>query len=302
MQFVTWRSARGVQTAPTYWGALLGDQVVRLGDSDSSSGPAHLLAYVQQGASRRSWDDASLKAEADTKSIPLAEVELLAPIPRPAKNVCAVGQNYADHVREVTTPTPLPERPIYFTKPPTTVIGHEAAIDLSAGVTQQLDWEVELAVVIGRTARRVTEASALESVFGYTVANDVSARDIQRTRGGQWFLGKALDTSCPLGPCLVTPDEIGDPLALELSLHVNGVEKQRSTTGKMIFSVAHIISDLSQVLTLEAGDIILTGTPSGVGASRKPPEYLHDGDVVECRVDRIGTLRNTVRTSKGEGE
>ena len=133
------------------------------------------------------------------------------------------------------------------------------------------------------------------------MANDVSARDIQRTRGGQWFLGKALDTSCPLGPCLVTADEIGDPQALELSLHVNGVEKQRSTTGQMIFSVARIISDLSHVLTLEAGDIILTGTPSGVGASCKPPEFLGDGDVVECRVDRIGTLRNTVRASKGEG-
>src|SRR5205085_2774757 len=129
----------------------------------------------------------------------------------------------------------------------------------------------------------VPEASALDHVFGYTVANDVSARHIQRSRGGQWFLGMALDASCPLGPCLVTADEIGDPQRLELSLHVNGVEKQRSTTANMIFSVAHIISDLSHVLTLEAGDVILTGTPSGVGASRKPPEFLADGDVVECR-------------------
>ena len=301
MRFVTWRSANGVQPETTCWGAVRGDRVVPLGDSSASMGPAGLLAYVQQGPARRTWNDSSLHGEAAGKSIPLSEVRVLAPIPRPVKNLFAVGQNYADHVREVTQPTPMPERPIYFTKPPTTVIGHEAAIDLSAGVTRQLDWEVELAVVIGRTARRVDEAAALECVFGYTVANDVSARDIQRTRGGQWFLGKALDTSCPMGPCLVTADEIGDPQALELSLHVNGVEKQRSTTGQMIFSVARIISDLSHVLTLEAGDIILTGTPSGVGASRKPPEFLGDGDVVECRVDRIGTLRNTVRASKGEG-
>jgi 2-keto-4-pentenoate hydratase/2-oxohepta-3-ene-1,7-dioic acid hydratase in catechol pathway len=278
----------------------VGDQVVRLGDSSASSGPASLLAYVQEGAARKTWSDAALKEASAETPLPLADVQLLAPIPRPVKNLFAVGQNYADHVREVTTPTPMPERPIYFTKPPTAVIGPEASIDLSAGVTQMLDWEVELAVVIGRTVRRVPEAAALEYVFGYSVANDVSARDIQRNRGGQWFLGKALDTSCPLGPCLVTADEIGDPQALELSLHVNGVEKQHSTTGQMIFSVARIISDLSHALTLEAGDIILTGTPSGVGASRKPPEYLADGDVVECRVERIGTLRNTVRASKGE--
>ena len=292
MQFVTWRSGEGQEG--TYWGARVGDQVVPLGDSSTPSQPASLLAYVQQGAARKTWSETSLRAAAAGKALPLAVVQLLAPIPRPAKNVFAVGQNYADHVREVTTPTPLPERPIYFTKPPTSVIGPDAAIDLSQHVTQMLDWEVELAVVIGRTARRVSESEALQYVFGYTVANDVSARDIQRTRGGQWFLGKALDTSCPLGPVLVTADEVADPQALELSLHVNGVEKQRSTTANMIFSVAHIISDLSQALTLEAGDIILTGTPSGVGASRKPPEYLKDGDVVECRVAGIGTLRNTV--------
>jgi 2-keto-4-pentenoate hydratase/2-oxohepta-3-ene-1,7-dioic acid hydratase in catechol pathway len=294
MRFVSWRSEKGSDRGESFWGALLGDQVVPLGDSDSPSEPASLLAYVQQGSARKTWSEASLKQAAGGKAIPLAQVQLLAPIPRPAKNVFAVGQNYADHVREVTTPTPLPERPIYFTKPPTTVIGPDAAIDLSPDVTQMLDWEVELAVVVGRTARRVPESSALEYVFGYTVANDVSARDIQRTRGGQWFLGKALDTSCPLGPALVTADEIADPQALELSLTVNGVEKQRSTTASMIFSVAHIISDLSRALTLEAGDIILTGTPSGVGASRKPPEYLKEGDTVECRVEGIGTLRNTV--------
>jgi 2-keto-4-pentenoate hydratase/2-oxohepta-3-ene-1,7-dioic acid hydratase in catechol pathway len=173
---------------------------------------------VQQGEARRRWSDASLHGEAAGKSLPLTEVQLLAPIPRPAKNLFAVGQTYVDHVREVTTPTPtpIPERPIYFTKPPTAVIGHEAAIDLSAGVTQQLDWEVELAVVIGRTARRVAQTAALDYVFGYTAASDVSARDIQR----------------------------------------------------------------------------------GVGASRKPPEFLRGGDVVKCRVDRIGTLRNRVRASK----
>jgi 2-keto-4-pentenoate hydratase/2-oxohepta-3-ene-1,7-dioic acid hydratase in catechol pathway len=154
MPFVTWRSANGAPSDTTFWGAVRGDQVVRLGDSSASLGPASLLAYVQQGPARRTWNDSSLHGEASGESIPLAEVQLLAPIPRPVKNLFAVGQNYADHVREVTRPTPMPERPICFAKPPTTVIGHEAAIDLSAGVTQQLDWEVELVVVIGRAARR----------------------------------------------------------------------------------------------------------------------------------------------------
>jgi len=223
---------------------------------------------------------------------PADRVRYHAPIPRPKKDVFCLGQNYAAHAAESGNPPPT--APIYFTKPPTTVIGPDEAIPYPQGLTTRLDWEVELGVVIGRRGRDIPEARALDYVFGYTVFNDVSARDLQY-RSSQWFKGKSLDGSCPMGPVIVTADEIPDPQRLRLQLSVNGVKKQDSNTSDMIFSAARIIADLSAGMTLEPGDCISTGTPQGVGDGRKPPEYLKRGDVMEADVEGIGVLRNPVR-------
>jgi 2-keto-4-pentenoate hydratase/2-oxohepta-3-ene-1,7-dioic acid hydratase in catechol pathway len=222
---------------------------------------------------------------------PLADVHLLAPIPRPRKNIFCMGRNYADHAAEHGS-TP-PGDPILFSKATTTVNGPFDPIEIDPAVSERLDWEVELGVVLGRKGKNIPAAHALEYVFGYTVINDLSARDLQ-ARHIQWFKGKSLDGSCPMGPWIVTADEIPDPHALNLHLRVNGVVKQDANTRLMIFKLPAIIEALSAGLTLEPGDIIATGTPGGVGDARTPPEYLQPGDLVEAEVDGIGTLRNPV--------
>jgi len=267
--------------------------------------PADMLALIDAGPS--AWQHADdlcrrFLAELSTHDLaqdaeaglayPDARVRRHAPIPRPRKNVFCLGQNYAAHAAESGNPPPT--APIYFTKPPTTVIGPGDAVPYPQGLTTQLDWEVELGVVMGRGGRDISEARALEHVFGYTIFNDVSARDLQY-RTAQWFKGKSLDGSSPMGPVIVTADEIPDPQRLRLQLSVNGIGKQDSTTSDMIFSVARIVADLSAGMTLEPGDCISTGTPQGVGDGRKPPEYLKPGDVMEAQVERIGVLRNPVR-------
>src|SRR6185503_8492788 len=227
---------------------------------------------------------------------PIQNVKLLAPIPRPRKNIFGIGLNYVEHVAEsartLDTSKDLPKQPVIFSKPPTTVIGPGDAIEHNAAVTQQLDWEVELAVIIGTRAKRVATADALRYVFGYSVMIDISARDCRRA--GQWIYSKGQDTFAPFGPCIVTADEIPDPQALDLSLSVNGEVKQSSNTRYMLFPVAALIADISAGITLEPGDIIATGTPSGVGAGRNPPEWLWPGDVVEASVQHIGSLRHPV--------
>lgn len=227
--------------------------------------------------------------------LPLESVRLLAPIPRPARNVVCIGLNYADHVAESQSVVGanVPKVPVFFSKPPSTVIGSGDAIPWHGAVSTSIDWEVELALIIGRECRDVAEASALDCVFGYTVANDVTARDLQQ-RHGQWYKGKGLDGFCPLGPVVVTADEIGDPHALDIRLRVNGVEKQRSNTRHLIFRIPRLIAEWSAGMTLFPGDILLTGTPSGVGIGRTPPEFLRPGDVVEAEIPAIGVLRNTV--------
>lgn len=229
--------------------------------------------------------------------VPLNAVRLLAPIPRPRKNVICLGLNYADHAAESLTahkrPVELPEHPVVFTKAVTSVTGHDADIALDVTVSEQLDWEVELAVIIGEGGRRITEERALEHVFGYTVLNDLSARDLQ-FRHKQYFLGKSLDGACPMGPWIVTSDEVGDPQRLDLRCWVNGDLKQSSNTRYQLFPVAKIIAILSRGMRLEPGDIIATGTPAGVGFARTPPEFLQAGDVVECEVEGIGRLRNRI--------
>jgi 2-keto-4-pentenoate hydratase/2-oxohepta-3-ene-1,7-dioic acid hydratase in catechol pathway len=220
-----------------------------------------------------------------------------APIPRPAKNVFALGLNYVAHAKESAQARgremKIPAAPVIFTKAPTTVTGpfDDVAVDRQA--TQQVDWEVELGVVIGRSGRNIAKADALAHVFGYTVINDLSARDLQQQHV-QWFKGKSLDGFCPMGPVVVTADEFGDPQTKRLQLRVNGVTKQDGSTADMIFPVAAIIEWLSKGLTLEAGDVIATGTPEGVGIGRTPQEFLQNGDVVETEVEGIGVLRNRI--------
>ena len=216
---------------------------------------------------------------------------LLAPVPRPGK-IIGIGRNYRDHAAEEGVQPP--SAPLIFGKWPTTIVGPGAEIRWDPELSGQVDYEAELGVVIGRSARRVREAHALEYVLGYTCLNDVSARDLQ-FGDGQWVRGKSLDTFCPIGPAIVTTDEIPDPQRLRLSCTVSGERLQDATTADMYFGVAEIVSYCSQAFTLEPGDVIATGTPSGVGAFRKPPRYLTDGDVVVVEVEGIGRLENTCR-------
>lgn len=225
------------------------------------------------------------------------EVTFLAPIPKPRKNIIGIGLNYTEHVAEsartLDTTGKLPQKPIIFSKPPTTVTATNTEIIKNTKLTEQLDWEVELAVVIGKKGKYVPKADAMDYVFGYTVINDISARDCRRE--GQWIVSKGQDTFAPMGPILVTKDEIENPHNLNLSLKVNGIEKQNSNTKFLLFNINDLIEDLSIVFTLEPGDIIATGTPAGVGAGRNPQEWLYDGDVVEATVEGIGTIVNTVK-------
>jgi 2-keto-4-pentenoate hydratase/2-oxohepta-3-ene-1,7-dioic acid hydratase in catechol pathway len=219
----------------------------------------------------------------------LDDAQLEAPL-RPGK-IVAVGLNYLDHIREAGLEPP--ERPLLFAKFPSSVIGPDQPIVIDAGLTERVDWEVELAVIVGAPMRHVSPAEALAGVAGYTVANDVSARDLQFS-DGQWVRGKSLDTFCPLGPVVVTPDEIGDPQALRLWTAVNGQTVQDSSTSEMVFGVAELLSYCSRSFTLDPGDVLLTGTPWGCGEFMTPRRSLAPGDVVEVGVDRIGVLRNPV--------
>ena len=223
---------------------------------------------------------------------PLADVRLLAPLDPPRGNVIAIGRNYAKHAAETAAKGEKPKPPTVFSKAITSITGPHDDIPIDPGVSEEIDWEVELGVVIGKAGVNITKEDALEHVFGYTVINDVTARDIQSDWGGQYFKGKSLDASCPSGPWVVTPDEVEDPQALSLRLTVNGTLKQDGTTSEMIHPVDSIISWVSVGMTLLPGMMIATGTPDGVGFARKPPEFIHVGDVVEAEVEGIGTLRN----------
>ena len=300
MRLVTFRAT---VEAPARLGAIAGSLVVDLellGDATGVPLPSSMLEFIDLGPEAVRIASALL-AELDGEfplgtAQPLANVRLLAPIPRPRKNIFGIGLNYIDHVAEsaaaLDTSPDLPRQPVIFSKPPTSVIGPGDPIPHDANVTQQLDWEVELAAIIGTRAKRVAREEALAYVFGYTVLIDMSARDCRRA--GQWIYSKGQDGYAPMGPVIVTADEIPDPQTLDLWLTVNGVEKQRSNTAKMLFKVDELIADISVGITLEPGDIIATGTPEGVGAGRTPQEFRGPGDVVECAVEGIGLLRHNV--------
>jgi 2-keto-4-pentenoate hydratase/2-oxohepta-3-ene-1,7-dioic acid hydratase in catechol pathway len=229
---------------------------------------------------------------------PLSAISVLAPIPDLVRNVFCLGWNYAEHSRETAQirgrEAKRPERPVFFTKATTTVNGPYGDIPVDSRVSEQNDWEVELGVIIGNGGKNIPRRRALDHVFGYIVINDVSARDVQTAHGKQFFKGKSLDGYCPMGPCVVTPEEIAEPHGLHLYCRVNGVLKQEGNTRDMVFDIPSIIEWLSLGMTLLPGDVIATGTPAGVGFVRTPPEYLKPGDVVECMVEGIGTLRNRV--------
>ena len=259
--------------------------------------PDGMLALIDGGAPALEALGRALAKAPSAAFAPLDRAELLAPIPRPRQNILCMGLNYADHVEEAAASLgrgpDLPRHPIVFTKAANSVNAPGGDIPYDAAVSDKLDWEVELGVVLGRRGRGVAAADAYAHVFGYTVINDVSARDLQR-RHKQFFIGKSLTGFCPMGPCLVTRDEIEDPHALELWCRVNGVDKQRSNTRHQIFRIEAQIEALSRGMWLEPGDVLATGTPSGVGFARTPPEYLRPGDVVECGVEGIGVLRNRI--------
>jgi 2-keto-4-pentenoate hydratase/2-oxohepta-3-ene-1,7-dioic acid hydratase in catechol pathway len=254
--------------------------------------PADMLALIQQGT-------AGIASLLDSPVVqrfsrPVSEVTRHAPF-RPGK-IIGVGLNYTEHVAEsartLDTDRELPQRPVLFSKPGTAVVGPGAPILHNANLTNQLDWECEVAVIIGRTANKVTDGEALDYVFGYSIVNDISARD--QRRGGQWFFSKGQDSYAPFGPAVRTADDLSNPHDLDLSLRVNGEVKQKSNSRYMLFKIPELIADITSGITLQPGDVIATGSPAGVGASFTPQQFLVPGDVVECTVESIGTLSNPV--------
>lgn len=224
----------------------------------------------------------------------IEDVTILPPIPRPTKNIFCVGKNYREHAIEMGSEEDIPKHVMLFSKAPTTVIGHEDEIDPHLHITNELDYEGELAIVIGQKGKQINEAEAMDYVFGYTIINDLTARNLQ-AQHKQFLLGKSLDTSCPMGPYLVHKSAVSNPYDLTLTTKVNGEVRQNGNTKDMIFSIEHVISTISQGTTLEPGDIIATGTPAGVGKGFNPPRFLKPGDIVEVEIEGIGVLRNRVK-------
>jgi len=288
MKLVTFATENGPRL-----GLLQENHVIDLNEASDGRLPADVLTFLQQGQpAMQLAREIGHSAAAD---LPLSEVTLLAPVPAPSK-VVAIGLNYMDHCREQNIEPP--KMPIIFAKFPSAVVGPGAAVRWDPALTRQVDYEVELAVVMGRTARRVPAAEALDYVAGYTMCNDVSARDLQ-FGDRQWVRGKSLDTFCPLGPWLVTKDEIPDPHDLSLRCTVNGEILQDSTTAEMIFGVPQLIEFISRAFSLLPGDVIATGTPDGVGVFRSPQIFLKDGDVVTVEVEGLGQLTNHCVEERG---
>lgn len=300
MKLVTYRAS---VEASARLGVIVNDLVLdaeALGDAYGEDMPDTMLGLIDTGRPGLEALKTLVLQAGDSPPIhtatELCNVKLLAPIPRPRKNIFGIGLNYTEHVAEsaraLDTAAELPDKPVIFSKPPTAVVGPGDAIEHNKDITQCLDWEVELAVIMGARAHRVTEVDALNYVFGYSIMIDVSARD--NRRAGQWIFSKGQDTYAPFGPCIVTSDEIPDPHVLDLWLTVNGVEKQRSNTKFMLFNCNQLIADMSSGITLEAGDIIASGTPAGVGAGRDPQEWMWPGDTVVAHVQGIGSISHPV--------
>jgi 2-keto-4-pentenoate hydratase/2-oxohepta-3-ene-1,7-dioic acid hydratase in catechol pathway len=283
------------QAQEQYWGVDLGEQIfVPCRHPEWNRQIDSMLALIDAGPDALVQLKLLLDNVDASHCVNPQQIEWLAPIPRPRQNVMCLGLNYKDHVEETATEeVKLPRSPIVFTKAANSVNGPYADIEINPEISSKMDWEVELAVIMGKTGMSIIEEEAMDYVFGYTVLNDVTARDRQKWHK-QFFIGKSYKGTCPMGPAIVTADEIADPHNLNVISRVNGVEKQSSNTVHQIFSIANVIAVLSQGMELEAGDIIATGTPSGVGYARTPPEYLMPGDVVECEVEHIGKITNNI--------
>jgi 2-keto-4-pentenoate hydratase/2-oxohepta-3-ene-1,7-dioic acid hydratase in catechol pathway len=290
VQLVTFSSS----TFPTRTGALSPEGVVDLTAADL---PADMTELIRLGGTGL---DSAADAIARLRPIPVDEVRIHAPVPRPPKNVMCVGRNYREHATEFSRSgfdaserSVVPEHPVIFTKATTSIIGPEEPIVLANDPSGTVDYEGELAVVIGPGGRRISEADAWSHVFGYTIVNDVTARDLQ-SRHVQWFLGKSPDTFCPMGPVIVTADELPDVTASVLRTRVNGDLRQEAPIADLLFDIPSLIHTISRTILLEAGDVIATGTPAGAGIGLDPPRFLAPGDRVEVSVDGIGTLGNPV--------
>ena len=299
MKLVTYRLGQNEARMGVISGRLIID-VEKFGKKVNLELTSSMLDFIELGPVAVESLDAALKDSNSRDyvgiSVPYENAKILAPIPRPKKNIFGIGLNYKDHIGEASKPldtsSELPQEPVIFSKFPTAVIGDQDPICHNLNITKQLDWEAELAVIIGTKCDRVKNKDALNNVFGYTVINDISARDCRRA--GQWVVSKSQHSFAPMGPCIVTADEIKDPHNLNVSCHVNGIEKQNSNTKYMLFNINDLIEDISQGILLEPGDIIATGTPEGVGAGRNPQEFMWPGDVLETSIEGIGKIRNPI--------
>lgn len=292
------------QAGKTRLGAVLGEVVVDMAAAYGAFKPgasadllSDMLAFLQGGEAAQQaagevleWAASGDEVEGQSFAYALADVKIGPPVPNPGKIVC-LGRNYADHSHEQNLEPP--KSPILFVKFSSSVIGPGESITWPADASQKVDYEAELAVVIGRTARNVPAEEAFDYVAGYTIADDVTARDVQKA-DGQWIRGKSFDTFCPMGPYLVTPDEVGDPEQLSIRCRVNGDLRQDSNTGHLVFGISELIAFITKTASLLPGDVILTGTPGGVGVHMDPPVFLKPGDEVEVEIEKLGVLRNPV--------
>jgi len=294
MRFLTFRDSQG-----SHLGVLHGDTAIDLHALSAAQGvmlPNDMIGFIEMGEDGMRVTGRLLDLP-DTQEYarPLSSVEVLSPLNPPRANVLAIGRNYMEHAREsARVQSEEVMRPTVFSKAQTSVTGPYSDVPLNPSISSDLDWEAELGVVIGRRGINIPRDQALQYVFGYTVVNDISARDIQYGWGGQFFKGKSLDGSCPVGPWIVTADEVPDPQSLRVTLRLNGETKQDANTSDMIFPVAEIVAQLSVGMTLLPGNLIATGTPAGVGHARTPPEFLRSGDVMETEIEGIGVLRNRI--------
>jgi 2-keto-4-pentenoate hydratase/2-oxohepta-3-ene-1,7-dioic acid hydratase in catechol pathway len=259
------------------------------------NGPTDMLTFI--GAGETGLTEARRALASGNGRLPLAQVNLLAPIPRPARNIICVGKNYHDHAYETlggrNPDAKIPEVPIIFTKSASSVIGVGEPILASLDPTQSTDYEGELAVIFGRNGRGIAKGDVMKYVYGYTIINDVTARILQR-RHNQWFIGKSLDTFCPMGPAILTADEVQDVRELRLQTYVNGELRQNAQISEMIFDIPTLIETVAQTMTVDVGDLLSTGTPGGVGMANDPPRFLTKGDVVKVAIEPIGELENPI--------
>lgn len=265
---------------------------------NSSTLPGTMQQFIEQGdAALATVQKIIAKLDGKCSVLPLTQVKILAPIPRPQKNIFCIGKNYVEHALEFEKTKDVniavPKVPVIFSKPPTCVVGPNDIVKHHKPVVEQIDYEVELAVVIGKKAFQVAKEEAYNYVFGYTIMNDVSARDLQKSHS-QWIMGKGPDTYAPLGPSIVHKSEIPDPHNLYIKSTINGELRQNGNTKDMVFDIPTLIATISSVITLEPGDIIATGTPAGVGLGFNPPKLLHPGDEMKLEIEKIGVLINTI--------